>query len=305
MRAPRRLVPLAVAVLAAGCHDFGVVNQYDPRYPMQLTITGPDTTYSTGQVLSFTLATTPAWTGTAPVWSSSVNNLAPIGDGHFRVASASFAGNTVTITARVGPHQAQKTVKVQQRVASLAIVRRYLTGDTITIDAFEEPFSLEARAYDSAGVYVDLPATATIQLSSRDTQVVRVLSNGPESALATGRTWLVASYAGASDSVLVHVRQVPQGIDCSPAHVIDLAYDDSVRISVTHWYDATGHTMQWTPVLTALQLNTWNGPLTMTADGVAHSGSTPAQGSISAQWRSPDGLLSGTASECLIYVPYP
>lgn len=305
--ASRRLAMLIVAAVPLfGCHDFGVVNQYDPRYPIRVTITGPDTTYSTGQVLTFTLSTTPAWTGAAPVWSSSMaDRLTPIGDGRFRVSAATFTGNSVTITAGVGPHQGQKSVMVQQRVASLRIDRGYPTGDSISLDAFDLPFSISPHAYDSAGVYVDLPATEQVRLTSRDTQVVRVLAAGPRSALDSGRTWLVASYAGASDSIPVHVFQMPDAFTCSPAAPISLAYNDSVRPSITGWYDATGHPMQWTPVLTGWQLVDSQGPLTMSSDSVVHAGSMPAQGYLSASWTSPDSSLSGNRSGCYIFVPYP
>lgn len=302
-RARRVALAASAALLALSCGDFPVANQLDPRFPMQLTLTGPDTTYSNGQVVAYTVATTPSWTGAAPVWhSSQPDHLVPLGDGHFRVASTTYQGTSVTVTATLGPRQVQKTVQVRQRVAQLHVVGAQGTSiDSIALYALREDFGLGVRLQDSSGAPVVLPDGMQVQLASRDTEIARVLQYGGQSGDHNGDTWIVAAFDGLRDSVLVHVQQLPVTIDCSPASPIHLALDDSVQLAVAAWRDAGHFVVQAPPTLTRWSLAWGDSGVTVTPAGMVHVGSTTTQGMASPHWTTPDGAFSGQADGCMIY----
>ncbi|MGH7656458.1 MAG: hypothetical protein ACREN6_17550 [Gemmatimonadaceae bacterium] len=73
--ASRRCSPYTIAIvvlLAAliACGDpYLRTNPYDPAYPVQATITGPDTLFSFGEIGQYSLQTNPAWPDTGVIWA--------------------------------------------------------------------------------------------------------------------------------------------------------------------------------------------------------------------------------------------
>jgi len=303
-----RLLPLGgAAVLVLACRDFAPVNPYYPSAP-QLTIEGPDTTYSDGQLLTYTFTTTQSWPSAAPVWTSSASGLlVPLGDGHFRVGQASYDGSDVVVRVTDGPYAIEKSVKVQQRPASLRFgYTNEAPPDSFSLSALEEAFTAVAFAYDSSGNWISLPANPPIAFHSLDTTIVWVVGNQPQSGLHEGRTWLVATYGSLRDSVPVRVQQVANLIDCSPSSRVYLAESDSVRLTVAAWRDATGHLMASPPVLTDFFLEqATTSSASVTSDGWVRTPSWPWQGLIGVHWRGATGQSRGLADGCWVYGGYP
>lgn len=64
---PAIVVSLAVAI---ACGDpYAHANPYDPAYPVKMTITGPDTLFSLGEVGQYSLQTDPTWSDSGVVWA--------------------------------------------------------------------------------------------------------------------------------------------------------------------------------------------------------------------------------------------
>lgn len=299
---------LAAGLVAGGCGEFAVVNPNDPRYDLQISVSGPDSAYGNGEVLTFTVSTVPEWTGAPPEWSSSaVGRLVPLGDGKFRIALASYLGNTDTVSVRFGPHIARKAVHIRDIVSSIRIYQQYPSDnlDTLRFGAFGEAIGVGVAAFDSAGTPIDLPTPAPFELTSRDSQVVSVIDGIPTSGLRSGSTWLVGTLDGVRDSVVVVVKQIPGAFACQPGNPIYLALGDSVQLSASGWIDPLDHPLDWSPVITSWELGAVYGPdgsISLTSDGMVHTGSQITEASIYVLWRSPDGLLTGETTGCLVYV---
>jgi len=67
---PRVLAIVASLVTLIACGDpYLHTNPYDPVFPVKMTITGPDTLFSLGEVGQYSLQTNPAWPDTGVVWA--------------------------------------------------------------------------------------------------------------------------------------------------------------------------------------------------------------------------------------------
>ena len=296
------------SMLAQACGDFSPVNPYAPPATVQLTLDGPDTTYSDGQLLTFTFTSSYSWPNAAPVWTSSETGLLePLGDGHFRVGQASYVATNVIVTLTDGPNKIQKAVKVQQRPASLRF--GYTNGappDSFSIAALEQPFAAVVFAYDSSGSLITLPANQPIAFQSSDTDVVRIVGNQPSSGPHEGHTWLIATFGSLRDSVPVSVQQRAALIDCSPSSPVYLPESDSVRLTVAAWRDETGHLMATPPLLTDFFLVAETTSFaSVTPDGWVRTPSLPWQGIVGAHWTSADGRSKGEADGCQVFGGYP
>ena len=311
MSRARGRVALACTVLAlaafAGCADFRPLNQYDTRYPLQVRIAGPDTTYTNGQIVTFTVSSTPPWTGDSAVWTGGGLNcdgyLEPLGGGRFRVIYAHYFGDTVDVTAALGPHVGHRSIVVQQRVARVS-----LSPDSLFTTAEGVLLAYNYGAYDSAGEPMasscsgrPLPAHTII---SRDTNVVRVDSQVLHS-VHSGRTYVVAEMDGITDSLPVRVRQTPAGVLCDSAYALHFPLNDTVHVTVDHWSDWNGRAMEWTPVITNMATSPYQYypfSATISADGTLYTGSTAGMGWLIVDWRSPDGSLTGSVGSCEVNV---
>lgn len=303
-----RLAMLIATAIVAACSDFAVTNQYDARFPIQMRIAGPETTYTDSQIVAFTVETTPPWTGGPPVWTASDGRpsthgrLDALGGGRFRVAYADYCGDTVTVFAALGPHRVGKIVKVEQRVASVRI-----QPDSIRKDADAAIMDYSFAAYDSSGskVGIDCPAVK-YEIASRDTNVVRVVDTTLYS-VHDGQTYIVADVNGVLDSVPARVHQILSDIRCSTPFGEYLPLDDTVHIAF-QWLDWNSQPLDSTPVVTAITPQPWAGqPFAMSAtpDGTLYTGSQQGQGALILQWHSPDGTLSGANTACPLWVGYP
>src|SRR5687767_7613763 len=72
----RLLAPALCALftsLAFGvsCSDYPHANPWDPDADIEIELNGPDTTYSVGEVATFTYRILPEWPGVVAFWSSS------------------------------------------------------------------------------------------------------------------------------------------------------------------------------------------------------------------------------------------
>ena len=309
-RARARVALICTVVAAAafsGCADFRPLNQYDTRYPLQMRVAGSDTAYAIGQIVAFTVSSTPAWAGDSAVWTADAwkcdGYLASLGGGRFQVIDAHYYGDTTGVTVALGPHVAHRSIVLQQRVARVTMSpdSQFTTADGVILDYVY-------GAYDSSGAPIGsscsgrpLPAHTII---SRDTSVVRVDSQVLRS-VHSGRTYVVAELDGVRDSLPVRVEQRPTGVKCDSAWTLSFPMNDTVHITLDHWADWNGHPMEWTPVVTNITANpyTW-APFaaSVTTDGTLYTGSQQGQGTLQVDWRSPDGTLSGTAGGCTIYV---
>ena len=69
-----RALLLGAAVVAAvtiSCGEpYAATNKYDPAFPVQFTITGPDTLFSLGEAAQYTATTVPAFSDTSFVWQT-------------------------------------------------------------------------------------------------------------------------------------------------------------------------------------------------------------------------------------------
>lgn len=301
---PRFVMLLAGACALTSCgHDFAPVNPFDPRYYLSIEIAGPDSATSDGQILTFSVSTNPEWTASQGVWATTSPHLSSLGDGRFRVGQANYAGSVDTISVTYGPHVATRVVRVRQRVASI-ILRYPGRPDSLWIDALEEPFFIPVAAYDSSGAWVNVPSTV-LRLTSRDTQVLGTTGDSAVS-VANGRTWLVGTIDGASDSLRVLVRQRPAGFTALPTDVLYIPLGDSLRVSVTNWRDGLGHPLVSPPPYTAFFKYYAYGDtasLSVTPDGLIQIGSKLVEGGLGVRWRYEDGF-TGDAGTIFVYGGY-
>ena len=64
-----RITTVVALVALVACGDpYLHTNPYDPVYPVEFTITGPDTLFSLGEVGQYTVQTNPPWSDTGFVW---------------------------------------------------------------------------------------------------------------------------------------------------------------------------------------------------------------------------------------------
>lgn len=115
--ARQRLLTAALLLTTAGaCVDgpFAHANPNDPDAEIALSIAGGrDTLTSVDGAVLFQLVTTPVTDGGSVAWASSLPILlASNGLGRFVVASRPSQPTTVTVTARLGAHTAERNVVV-------------------------------------------------------------------------------------------------------------------------------------------------------------------------------------------------
>ncbi len=115
--ARQRLLTAALVLTAAGaCVDgpFAHANPNDPDAEIVLSIAGGlDTLTSLESAVLFQLVTTPVTDAGSVSWASSAPSLlAPNGLGRFVVLFRPSQPTTVTVTARLGAHTAERNVVV-------------------------------------------------------------------------------------------------------------------------------------------------------------------------------------------------
>ena len=203
-------------VFGVSCSDYPHANPWDPDADIEVELNGPGTTYSVGEVVTFTYRTVPEWPGVVAFWSSS-NDLSfqSVGNGVFRVfrsPSGSLPQDPVTVTVRLGPHVQTQTVALTQRPAILRFIGCATGPSCVRFASLGIRLTLELELEDALGepvearFIVQYPATFV----SRRPDVVRVSASGARSVIiesvAPGSSYLVAATGTAMDSVLVTVQ---------------------------------------------------------------------------------------------------
>ncbi|HEX8724861.1 MAG TPA: hypothetical protein VF737_05670 [Gemmatimonadaceae bacterium] len=293
---------LAVLVLGSACGEFAVVNPYDPRYSITVTISGPDSAFSVGDTLQFAVNTTPPWVGTPPVWTAS--GLTSLGGGKFRVVQAGGQG---AVSVQLGPHKAVHYITLTQ----IAVTLRF-SVDTLRFNADDQPRPFGVSAFDSSGTEIgDLTG---LRFAARDTQVAKYVEVPSPSqrnmySVGAGTTWVVVSKDLARDSMFVIVRQLPAAFECSTASPSDqlvMSLQDSLQLSVTRWIDSTGHTVESPPVTTGWimrEVQAYYPPgesMEVTPTGMVYSNQYANVGTMNAQWRTQDSTAQGEVGSCYV-----
>lgn len=305
MRGAVALTVVASAALGvASCGDYAPTNPYDSRVPVTLTIAGPDTTYSIGELLTFQLQTSVELPGARPVWTSS-DALTALGNGRFSVASATHVDSVVTITATIGSRYATHVVHVRQRAARIVLRALSATGSSAPgyASALGMAFPYTLATFDSGGYSVAAPGRSLV-FSVRDTTVARVDSNGFALARGNGSTWLVAELDGRRDSLRLVVQQEPGGVWASPSQLV-LGTNDSGSVSITRWNDANGFQLAATPTIIGWRVVSAfeTGDVTVAtvdANGVVHDGTAQGLDILQVEWQSADGQ-TGWLDVCAIW----
>jgi hypothetical protein len=204
----RRCAIALSAAIGLGCGEFPHTNPFDPSYPMLVSLRGPDSTHSIGDTVTFTVATTPVWSGPPPVWAEVAvpgdirppGNLVPLGDGRFRVTWASQPALRDIVGVTVGGREIQRSIWLLQTIVGVSFLG-HTTGDTLHSSGNGALVPLTVHALDLRGNVVVGAAT----LVSRAPSVVKITSD-EAFAMQPGLAWLVASAGVYRDSVLVKVE---------------------------------------------------------------------------------------------------
>ncbi len=112
-----------VAAVAIACGDpYAVTNKYDPAFPVQFTIAGPDSLFSLGESAQYTATTVPSFSDTSFVWETDTlynylkflppgGGVTPIDDGALFL-KGNGAGHYVSIAPPLEPNVYQIAIAV-------------------------------------------------------------------------------------------------------------------------------------------------------------------------------------------------
>jgi hypothetical protein len=302
-------------LIASACSDYPHANPWDPASVVQIELTGPDTTYSVGEVVTFTFRTTPEWPNVVAGWSSSNETvLWPMGNGQFVVRPFGNGFGHVDVVLTLGPHSQRHELVLAQRFAKVAIVG-CSASPCLSFGVLGHQLTLTAELRDALDYRLAEAFATDVNVTFRSTrpEVARIASSGPRSvtveSVSNGSSWMVASAGSSSDSVLVSVQQIPRALVLDPP-----CTERRLRV---------GQTLQLR-VATALDGN--NRPLPSVPDhdwstapyssgGVTYDGhvSVSATGLVTAVSARPPSYGAGyvvatvrerpeTSARCLIYV---
>jgi len=236
---------LVIGITFVACGDpYLHTNPYDPAFPVEIAISGPDTLFSYSQLATYSAQITPVFPDTAVEWASSdTDNFAPSGAPTFRVSSVDSLPLplypktiAVSVMALLGQedttlgingsavrshnwsHVGTKNVILTQRVVRIQL----RCPDTHACDtlAAGATWSVWVDGYDALGYQIVTLASATANPATgtpiatfvaRDTTVASVAPVGIRAATVTalksgGTTWIVAMRDSLRDSLQVVVR---------------------------------------------------------------------------------------------------
>ncbi len=236
---------LVIGITFVACGDpYLHTNPYDPAFPVEIAISGPDTLFSFSQVATYSAQVTPAFPDTAIEWATSdTDNFAPSGPATFRANSVDslpipLYPNTlvVGVMALIGQedttlgingaavrshnwtHVGLKNVVLTQRVVRIQL----RCPDTHACDtlAAGAAWSVWVDGFDALGYRIVTLVSATANPATgtpiatfvvRDTTVASVSPVGIRAATVTalksgGTTWIVATRDSLRDSLQVVVR---------------------------------------------------------------------------------------------------
>lgn len=192
---------MALIGLTEVCGEYPIVNPNDSRYPVSITILGPDSAFSVGEELTFTVHTDPVWTGAPPSWESDWR-FRSLGEGRFKVEWVRYGPQRGTIRARLGPHVAEHPVVVRQRVARIELLGAM---DTLRLGPHEQEYQLQLRAFDALGAEIRELWSTQATFVSRDPDIIRI-DGATAYSVGNGTTWIVAELDGVQDSIPASVR---------------------------------------------------------------------------------------------------
>src|SRR5512132_157859 len=100
---------IAVALLLAGCLDLAHTNPFDPKTPIDIEVTGPESATSLQQIVTYAYTSSPTWPGPV-VWRSTNEALLhSLGDGRYGVVGAAAPPNdTASVLVLLGTHAATR-----------------------------------------------------------------------------------------------------------------------------------------------------------------------------------------------------
>ena len=304
---------VALLLAAASCGEYQPTNPYDMRFANTLTLEGPDTTQSVGQVVSFTVDAVPAWPDAKAVWASSnPAALQALGGGRFQVMSATHDDEFATVTATLGTKMVSRSIRVRQRAAKVRVegVTHGLLLDSTFATALGARMLLAVWLDDSTGHYIpDTLASghAVATIVVRDTTVA-AFDAGSLYSRGAGRTWIVGTADGRIDSLVVHVVQYPATVQTTLG-TVQLNPGDSARITITGWLDANGYALANAPTVLGWRVvpafTGTSSVSTVTQDGVVHV--NPQNGKIGVdviqvQWAMSDGSSEGWLNAGTVFV---
>jgi hypothetical protein len=196
---------------SAACLDLAHTNPFDPATKVDIQVTGPDSAFSLQQIIGFSVASKPDWSGVVEWKTTNESVLQSLGDGRYGVVGVVAPPNdTASVLVLLGTHTATHRVVVRQRVAGFRFP--CLAGGSCGVPVGART-GLTFEGHDANGFRMVLPYS--VQAESRQPSVLRIDGYLPSpvgsytvgiSALAAGATYLVVSSGVARDSVLVTVR---------------------------------------------------------------------------------------------------
>ena len=198
-------------LLLAGCLDLAHTNPFDPKTPIAIEVTGPESATSLQQIVTYAYTSSPTWPG--PVEWRSTNDalLHSLGDGRFGVVGVAAPPNdTASVLLLLGTHAATRRVVVRQQLAGFGFT--CVGASAPCVYQAGQARTIAVEGHDANGFRMVLPYS--VQMSSTQPSVLRVdgapgtgvtFSVGV-SLLTGGTSYLVVSASGVRDSVLVTVR---------------------------------------------------------------------------------------------------
>jgi hypothetical protein len=205
------LIVAAGLVVAFACGDpYLHTNPYDPAVPVDVTITGPDSLFSYGEIAQFGVETIPAFPDSAVIWTIDTVTVHRGGNLDTIIGGMSYpnpgAGDTIvpgdSIFKPLGLGGFQ----------SLAppLEPKSVTGEawSVWVDGFD---ALGRQIYTLTGATTNPPGSPPIAtFVSRDTTIAAVtpvhIRAATVTALRSGTTWVVATRGTLLDSLQVVVR---------------------------------------------------------------------------------------------------
>lgn len=203
---------LLLSLACADCGEYAHRNPYDPDTATRITISGPDTLWSIGEIAQYTATVSPTLPDSGIVWGPLVGNgptdvIFPVGRGKYQ----SLKIGTATVVAIVGRHEGVKQVVVRQRAARVFLFcPRSCT--TLAMGPVGVIYVLSVVQYDAHGNALEgTQPRSAVAYSSRNPAIVAIepASGTPTGvairAVANGSTYVRAVLGDWADSVLVTV----------------------------------------------------------------------------------------------------
>jgi hypothetical protein len=225
----RSLGAMALSALAA-CSDLVHSNPFDPASTVDVTIAGPDTLFSVGQLGQYTIQSVPSFTDPTAAWSASDGTILGLeGAGSFQLLGAPLfpATRSIQLSLSIGlyylPHGSMyrrsfsRSVTVTQRLVSIKL--RCPDTHACGAIAVGSAWSVWVDGADALGSQISgltdpafNPTTGTpiATFVVRDTTIATASPVGVRVATVvarrTGTTWIVASRGLLTDSLQLVVR---------------------------------------------------------------------------------------------------